>query len=185
MLFTCVVVYICNIQYQAEVAEKERDTGDEDESDSDQENESELEEEEEEEKSIPSREKSSETAQIQDKLQSLRLGNTEPIVQKENDSEDEDEQEDEQEDEVEELEEINNRDYKAHRDENKTKPRKRATAPLTEDTIKDRVSRSLRKQESRQNYKQHVRRNQVKGKEKRRNRDVVKSATKGTGSIFD
>ncbi|KAL1934514.1 hypothetical protein VTP01DRAFT_6696 [Rhizomucor pusillus] len=170
--------------YQAEVAEKERDTGDEDESDSDQENESELEEEEEE-KSIPSREKSSETAQIQDKLQSLRLGNTEPIVQKENDSEDEDEQEDEQEDEVEELEEINNRDYKAHRDENKTKPRKRATAPLTEDTIKDRVSRSLRKQESRQNYKQHVRRNQVKGKEKRRNRDVVKSATKGTGSIFD
>lgn len=184
MLFTCVVVYICNIQYQAEVAEKERDTGDEYESDSDQENESELEEEEEE-KSIPSREKSSETAQIQDKLQSLRLGNTEPIVQKENDSEDEDEQEDEQEDEVEELEEINNRDYKAHRDENKTKPRKRATAPLTEDTIKDRVSRSLRKQESRQNYKQHVRRNQVKGKEKRRNRDVVKSATKGTGSIFD
>lgn len=181
MLFTCVVVYICNIQYQAEVAEKERDTGDEYESDSDQENESELEEEEEKEKSIPSREKSSETAQIQDKLQSLRLGNTEPIVQKENDSEDEDEQEDE----VEELEEINNRDYKAHRDENKTKPRKRATAPLTEDTIKDRVSRSLRKQESRQNYKQHVRRNQVKGKEKRRNRDVVKSATKGTGSIFD
>ncbi|KAI8376033.1 RIO1 family-domain-containing protein [Radiomyces spectabilis] len=141
----------------------------------------------------------SEEDKLQIKLQNMRLGNTEPVEEEESEEEETEEDRDYSEEEEDEAEghdrgsfdddgepvRLNNREYQAHRD-TESKPRKKTTGTaLTEDAIKDRVSRSLRSQANRQNYRQHVRRNQVKGKEKRKNRDIVKSAKGGNGGIFD
>ncbi|KAG0167478.1 hypothetical protein DFQ28_000297 [Apophysomyces sp. BC1034] len=143
-----------------------------------------------------------EEEKVQKHMQNLRLGNTEPIEEYESEEEEEEEEEEDSEGEEENEEEEgaekqtrkdksdgdgrlrapNNRDFKAHRD---TKPKTRKSTTLNEDAIKERVSQAMRSQTNKQNYKGHVRRNQVKGKEKRKNRDVVKYATGGNGSIFD
>lgn len=139
-------------------------------------------------------------------LRNLRLGNTEPIESEESEeseveSEDDDEGEGEDENEQDydsdqvdvgsdqdDLPALNNRDYKAHRDTNpidSRKPIKTVAKPTKEDLMKEKVSKGLRAQGSKQQYKQLVKRNQTKGREKRKNMDVIKHARGGTGSIFD
>lgn len=85
------------------------------------------------------------------------------------------------------LKPTDNRNFKAYRDANKVekakKPKSKGT--LDEDAIKDKVTRALKGQENRQTGKHHSRRNLTKGKEKRKNKDVIKHARNGNGSIFD
>jgi RIO kinase 2 len=85
------------------------------------------------------------------------------------------------------LKPTDNRNFKAYRDTNKAeKPKKPKTkGGLDEDAIKDKVTRALKSQENRQTGKHHSRRNLTKGKEKRKNKDVIKHARNGNGSIFD
>ncbi|KAI9490670.1 RIO1 family-domain-containing protein [Zychaea mexicana] len=177
--------------YQEEVKENESGS---DEDGSDEESLSEGEQEqEEEEKSIPKPAPQSEEEEAAERLRNLRLGNTEPIVSDQEESEgsaaEDQNTESEEEEDVGDGEppRLNNRDFKAHRDTSiNKKPRsEKKKTPMNEDKIKDRVSRSLRGQANRQNYRSAVKRNQEKGKEKRKNRDVVKSASRGTGGIFD
>ncbi|RCH78716.1 hypothetical protein CU097_000111, partial [Rhizopus azygosporus] len=126
---------------------------------SDEEEESEEEEEEEEDtEHIPSTEMTEEE-KLQEKLRNLRLGNTEPYD--ENESEEEDDEEEEEEEEGEEMDEearlkersekierLNNRDYKAYRDNSTKKPstaeKKLSAAEKKELEIKNKVARSLK-----------------------------------------
>lgn len=132
---------------------------------------------------IPLNPKTEEEA-VEARLLNLRLGNTEPIDQQESSQEESDEEEQEED---EEPMQLNNRDFKAYRDVKKpaSSAPSRGKQPLTEESIKERVQRSLKSKNNRENYRQAVRRNQTKGRTKRRNEDVIKSARKGTGGIFD
>lgn len=134
---------------------------------------------------IPLNPKTEEEA-VEARLLNLRLGNTEPIDQEES-SEEESDQEEDGEDDEEEPMQLNNRDFKAYRDVKKpaSSTPSRGKQPLSEESIKERVQRSLKSKNNRENYRQAVRRNQTKGRTKRRNNDVIKSASKGTGGIFD
>ncbi|KAF7729158.1 Serine/threonine-protein kinase RIO2 [Apophysomyces ossiformis] len=184
-------------EYQEELKqEDEENEGDENEETTD--SEEEVDEKQEEEQDAPK--ELTEEEKLQQHLQNIRLGNTEPIdddyESEEEEVEDEESAEEAEEEEYAEenegkdsrpdanrpLQALNNRDFKAHRD---TKPKTRKKTTLSEDVIKERVSQAMRTQSNKQNYRSHVRRNQVKGKEKRKNRDVVKFASKGNGSIFD
>ena len=133
-------------------------------------------------------------------MQNIRLGNIEesdsasgeePELELELDEEENNDDSDEEREESgladsreQTLQRLNNRNFNAHRDAKPREERKKKDGLDSED-IKNRVSRTLRSQDNQQNYKQHSKRNLVKGKEKRRNRDVVKSARTGTGGIFD
>ncbi|KAI7887545.1 RIO1-domain-containing protein [Lichtheimia hyalospora FSU 10163] len=134
---------------------------------------------------IPLNPKTEEEA-VEARLLNLRLGNTEPIDQEES-SEEESDQEEEDEDEDEEPMQLNNREFKAYRDVKKptASAPSRGKQPLSEESIKERVQKSLKSKSNRENYRQAVRRNHTKGRTKRRNDDVIKSARKGTGGIFD
>jgi RIO kinase 2 len=81
-----------------------------------------------------------------------------------------------------------NRDFKAYRDTSKASEKAKkpkSKGELDENVIKDRVTRALKSQENRQSGKHHSRRNLIKGKEKRKNKDIIKHARNGNGSIFD
>lgn len=81
------------------------------------------------------------------------------------------------------LEPLNNRKYKAHRDIKKTLPASE-TVKLTEVEIKARVAQSLqRRTTKKKSHKQHVTRNNTKGKEKRKARELIKCIDKD-GEIF-
>ncbi|KAI9019171.1 RIO1 family-domain-containing protein [Phycomyces nitens] len=162
-------------QFQEEFKPESGDEGEEDSEDED----SEEEEVEEEVKPVLTEED-----KVQAQMRSLRLGNTEPEEEEEEEEEEEgEENSDESEEDNEDAPEAtNNRDFKAHRD---IKPKSKKKKSLDDETIKDRVSQALRSQGNKQNYKQLVRRNLVKGKEKRKNRDVIKNVKGGTGGIFD
>ncbi|KAI7852239.1 RIO1 family-domain-containing protein [Circinella umbellata] len=165
--------------YQEEVKEHESDSENDQESDSDEESQDET--------SIPQAAPKTEEELAEERLKNLRLGNTEPIVSESEEEEEEEEEGSRSSDEDEEPERLNNREFKAHRDTNinkKTESTKKR-AVTKEDQIKDRVARSLKGQANRENYRRAVKRNNEKGKEKRKNRDVVKSASRGTGGIFD
>ncbi|KAI8143595.1 RIO1 family-domain-containing protein [Fennellomyces sp. T-0311] len=165
--------------YQEEIKDHE------DESESQEESESDDDEKTDKEESIPQAQLTEEE-EAAERLRNLRLGNTEPIVSeqdRQSDEASEASEEEEEEEDDQEPEELNNREFKAHRDTSKKSRPKRTQ--LNDENIKDRVSRSLRGQVNRDNYKKAVKRNQVKGKEKRRNRDVIKAAKGGTGGIFD
>ncbi|KAI9278879.1 RIO1 family-domain-containing protein [Phascolomyces articulosus] len=182
--------------YQEEVKEQEGEERSDEEEDSEEDNS-------EQEESIPKASSPSEAVvptkteeeQAEERLRNLRLGNTEPESEEEEEEEEEEDEEDNDEEgqrtsdeeDDDEPERLNNRDFKAHRDTNPTKKTRstKKKQTMTEDNIKDRVSRSLRGQNKKDSYRSAVKRNQVKGKEKRRNRDVVKSASRGTGGIFD
>ncbi|CAO3585058.1 unnamed protein product [Absidia cylindrospora] len=141
-----------------------------------------------------------EEEKLQEHLRNLRLGNTEPLESEEESELEESEQDDEEDeqdydsDQVDvgsdqgDLPALNNRDYKAHRDTNpaaQKKPIKTVAKPTKEEVMKEKVSRGLRAHGSKQQYKQLVKRNQTKGREKRKNLDVIKHARGGTGGIFD
>lgn len=79
----------------------------------------------------------------------------------------------------------NNRNFKAYRDASQKPKKPKAKTGLDEDAIKEKVTRALKGQESRQTGKHHSRRNLIKGKEKRKNKDIIKHARGGNGSIFD
>lgn len=85
------------------------------------------------------------------------------------------------------LKPTDNRNFKAYRDANKVEKAKKpkSKGALDEEAIKDKVTRALKGQENRQTGKHHSRRNLTKGKEKRKNKDVIKHARNGNGSIFD
>ncbi|KAI8578801.1 hypothetical protein K450DRAFT_245588 [Umbelopsis ramanniana AG] len=81
-----------------------------------------------------------------------------------------------------------NRDFKAYRDSSKANEKTKkpkAKGDLDENAIKEKVTRALKSQENRVTGKHHSRRNLTKGKEKRKNKDVIKHARNGNGSIFD
>ncbi|KAI8065724.1 RIO1 family-domain-containing protein [Gongronella butleri] len=144
-----------------------------------------------------------EEEKVEARMQNLRLGNTEETDDEEDDEVEEEHQlgsQDEDEydsdgsmaamgSDDDDIEALNNRDFKAHRD---TRPgatdastdklKKKMTK---EEVIKDKVSRTLRSKGNRQNAKQLTRRNLAKGRDKRRTADVIKYASGGTGSIFD
>ncbi|KAI8343636.1 RIO1 family-domain-containing protein [Chlamydoabsidia padenii] len=184
-------------KYQEEI-QNEEGSGDDDDSDDNDEDEEETEEyDNEEDQDIPRQ--LTEEEKLQEHLRNLRLGNTEPIESEEDDeSQVESEQDDDSEQEYDsdqvdvgsdqdDLPALNNRDFKAHRDTNSTqkKPIKTVVKPTKEELMKEKVSKGLRAQGSKQQYKQLVKRNQTKGREKRKNMDVIKHARGGTGSIFD
>ncbi|RHZ78674.1 hypothetical protein Glove_158g46 [Diversispora epigaea] len=78
---------------------------------------------------------------------------------------------------------LNNRKYKAHRDTKKTLPSSE-NIKLTEVDIKARVAQSLKKKTvKKKSHKQHSTRNNTKGKEKRKTRDIIKCIDKD-GEIF-
>ncbi|KAL7317402.1 Serine/threonine-protein kinase rio2 [Mucor circinelloides] len=138
-----------------------------------------------------------EEEKMEEKMRNIRLGNTEPTSEEEEEGyedqaseDDEDESEEEQVDEETELarrsqkiEKLNNRDYKAHRD---VKPKKNikksgtaASAAAKEEAVKSKVARALKSQTNKQNVK-NTRGNNLKNKGKRRD----KADCKG-GGIFD
>ncbi|RUS19656.1 hypothetical protein BC937DRAFT_87146 [Endogone sp. FLAS-F59071] len=77
----------------------------------------------------------------------------------------------------------NNRSYKAHRDAPipRSKLLPKPSKVLNDAAIKERVARSLRNKRG----GAQANRNQTKGKEKRRGREVVKAGAIGDGSIYD
>ena len=135
---------------------------------------------------IPLNPKTEEEA-VEARLLNLRLGNTEPIDQEESSEEESDQEEEDEEEDEEEPMQLNNREFKAYRDVKKptASTPSRGKQPLNEESIKERVQKSLKSKSNRENYRQAVRRNHTKGRTKRRNNDVIKSARKGTGGIFD
>ncbi|KAI9303904.1 RIO1 family-domain-containing protein [Cunninghamella echinulata] len=187
-------------KYQEAIKEEGSEVEDDDDDDDDEEEEeSDNDEQENEKKELTEEEK------LQVHLQNLRLGNTEPIESEDDNIESDEEEEEEEEEQYfdsdgpmnsdddedsNSLEQLNNRDYKANRDSkpisSNDKSSKSSTSKMTkEEMIKERVSRSLKSQGSRQQYKQLVKRNQTKGRGKRKNMDIIKHAKSGNGSIFD
>ncbi|CEG77344.1 Putative Atypical/RIO/RIO2 protein kinase [Rhizopus microsporus] len=159
---------------------------------SDEEEESEEEEEEEEDtEHIPSTEMTEEE-KLQEKLRNLRLGNTEPYDDNESEEEDDEEEEEEEENEEmdeearlkersEKIERLNNRDYKAYRDNSTKKPstaeKKLSAAEKKELEIKNKVARSLKSQTNGNN--RGSRGNIQKGRGKKKNKNDLKG-----GDIF-
>jgi len=145
------------------------------------------------------RKQMTEEQKAEERLLHLRLGNDVPETEsEESDEEESDDGSDraeEQSDEDDEwkhstvddnmLKPTNNRDFKAYRDASQKPKKPKAKTGLDEDVIKERVTRALKSQESRQTGKHHSRRNLIKGKEKRKNKDIIKHARNGNGSIFD
>ncbi len=83
------------------------------------------------------------------------------------------------------LELPENRNFKAHRDTApNSKPHKPVQKVFDETSIKERVARSLRSQGNKQR-KHNGNRNDLKGREKRRERNIAKHGSKGDGSILD
>lgn len=158
---------------------------------SDEEEESE-EEEEEDTEHIPSTEMTEEE-KLQEKLRNLRLGNTEPYDESESEEEEDDDEEEEEEEgegldeearlkeRSEKIERLNNRDYKAYRDNSIKKSsaaeKKLSAAEKKELEIKNKVARSLKGQGNGNN--RGSRGNIQKGRGKKKNKNDLKG-----GDIF-
>ncbi|CAO3668015.1 unnamed protein product [Umbelopsis ramanniana] len=140
-----------------------------------------------------------EEEKAEERLRNLRLGNDMETESEESEEElsdlGSDEEESEEEDEQNRsstgddlLAPTGNRDFKAYRDSSKANEKAKkpkAKGELDENAIKEKVTRALKSQENRTTGKHHSRRNLTKGKEKRKNKDVIKHARNGNGSIFD
>lgn len=140
-----------------------------------------------------------EEEKAEERLRNLRLGNDMETESEESEEELSDLGSDEEESEEEDaqnrsfkgddlLAPTGNRDFKAYRDSSKANEKAKkpkAKGELDENAIKEKVSRALKNQENRTTGKHHSRRNLTKGKEKRKNKDVIKHARNGNGSIFD
>ncbi|KAI9318644.1 RIO1 family-domain-containing protein, partial [Dichotomocladium elegans] len=167
-------------EYQEEVKNEENDDDDDNDSiDEDDEN-----EEDEQQSDIPSK-TMTEEEKTQIRLLNLRLGNTESTDSESSEEAEEEESGDDSEEDDGPMV-LNNREFKAYRDVKPTAPAgaSRRKAPLNEESIKERVSRSLRSRANRENYRQSVRRNQTKGRGKRRDNEVIKASRSGSGGIF-
>ena len=182
-----------SFQYQEALGDEgEEDGADSDEDfESDEESEDEIAEE-------PLKEMTEEE-KAEERLRNLRLGNDMETESEESEEElsdlGSDEEESEEEDEQNRsstgddlLAPTGNRDFKAYRDSSKANEKAKkpkAKGELDENAIKEKVTRALKSQENRTTGKHHSRRNLTKGKEKRKNKDVIKHARNGNGSIFD
>ncbi|KAI8640106.1 RIO1 family-domain-containing protein [Parasitella parasitica] len=174
--------------YQEEIKEMSSDE-DDDEDDSDDEdvmaNEANTKD------SIP---KLTEEEEMEQKLKNIRLGNTEPTSDEEEqvserDSDDDGEESGQEEEELDEeaemarrskkIEKLNNRDFKAFRDVKPKKTTKKSETATKEEEVKNKVARTLKSQTNRQNVK-NTRGNNHKSKSKRKD----KADCKG-GGFFD